>query len=644
MKSALLTFLLLFAFHSIATAQNVVVYQSDFSQGVNGGTIAPGVTINWSTSNPRPGLTSPVQTVTAPLDGRVFLGQFGVQDVMLSLQGFPAHDSITLTFDFYAINTWDGNYTGRNPSDTSDDSVRDQPDIFGLDADGTDTLLYATFCNNINFGQTQSYPDTAKYLLNGPNNENPAESGALSTGQLNFPNPLGHKIGIFGAEDAEYHMTYTFANSDSFVQLIFIGKMVDGKFDSLSDENWGIDSVVVRAICTPPLAVIVLNNPRQLCEGDSVTLIASPVGLNYKWLKNSQTLPVASNSITVSDSGIYSLIVSNACGSSDSTAITVTVNPVPVAAITGSNTICAGNSTVLKASPAGLSYQWEKNGRLQTVISDSLLVTDTGEYTLIASNSSGCSDSTYVTVSVASAPVAAITGIRSFCAGSSTILRASPSGFNYKWLKNSQDLPVTSDSITVSDSGIYSVIVSNASGCSDSTSISISNASPVASITASDTITSEGTSLSASNGVAYLWSNGDTTQTISVSKAGSYFVAVTDTNGCISTSSVFDFVPICGEESLEEALRGSIITIDGIIPNPSSFSTTLCYSLPTESSVSITIYDALGRIVALPVGSEMEVGGRHEASFDTKDFPPGLYTCCLNIGDAVMTTKMVVVR
>jgi Concanavalin A-like lectin/glucanases superfamily/FG-GAP-like repeat/HYR domain/IPT/TIG domain/Secretion system C-terminal sorting domain len=42
--------------------------------------------------------------------------------------------------------------------------------------------------------------------------------------------------------------------------------------------------------------------------------------------------------------------------------------------------------------------------------------------------------------------------------------------------------------------------------------------------------------LTASAGVSYLWSNGATTQSISVSDAGSYSVAVIDANGCTATS------------------------------------------------------------------------------------------------------------
>ncbi|HET6402663.1 MAG TPA: T9SS type A sorting domain-containing protein [Candidatus Kapabacteria bacterium] len=80
-------------------------------------------------------------------------------------------------------------------------------------------------------------------------------------------------------------------------------------------------------------------------------------------------------------------------------------------------------------------------------------------------------------------------------------------------------------------------------------------------------------------------------------------------------------------------------------PNPASASVTLHYSLDGESTVSITIYDALGRVVARPVLGEMESAGAHEALFDTNSLPPGLYSCRLQLaGGAEMVAKMVVMR
>ncbi|MFN5505623.1 MAG: hypothetical protein ACK48O_02680, partial [Flavobacteriia bacterium] len=46
----------------------------------------------------------------------------------------------------------------------------------------------------------------------------------------------------------------------------------------------------------------------------------------------------------------------------------------------------------------------------------------------------------------------------------------------------------------------------------------------------------ESMNLQASNAFSYLWSNGATTQTTTVSTSGNYTVTVTGNNGCVATS------------------------------------------------------------------------------------------------------------
>ncbi len=109
----------------------------------------------------------------------------------------------------------------------------------------------------------------------------------------------------------------------------------------------------------------------------------------------------------------------------------------------------------------------------------------------------------------------------------------------------------------------------------------------------------------------------------------------------VGTVEIFDPTPTSVAES--SGIGSSTILI-GNYPDPTSSAMTLQYSLANESSVSITIYDALGRIVARPVVGEMESAGEHEASFATEDLPPGRYSCRLSAGWSEMFAKMVVVR
>ena len=69
---------------------------------------------------------------TSP-NGRHFLGEFGNQKVSLTLKGLPAHNIVTVQFDLYIIETWDGNNSSFGP------------DVWRLDVDGGPTLLHTTF-------------------------------------------------------------------------------------------------------------------------------------------------------------------------------------------------------------------------------------------------------------------------------------------------------------------------------------------------------------------------------------------------------------------------------------------------------------------------------------------------------------------
>ena len=129
-------------------------------------------------------------------------------------------------------------------------------------------------------------------------------------------------------------------------------------------------------------------------------------------------------------------------------------------------------------------------------------------------------------------------GPTTFCAGGSVTLTSSP-GTSYLWSTGA-----TTSSITVTSAGSYTVKVTNSGGC-QSTSSAIIVA--VNALPATPTITADGpttfctggsVTLTSSPGTGYLWSNGATTSSITVSTAGSYTVRVTNGNGCQSASSV----------------------------------------------------------------------------------------------------------
>ena len=193
--------------------------------------------------------------------GRMFLGRAdgnptlgNSNDVLkLSLSGLAAHDKVTVSFDVYVLNSWDGNGPlGNFPLGPFG------PDLFGVTiagaAPGTVSSFITTF-SNLNGGEAGSDP-IAGVLQSypGPFPTLPGSapfSGALEVGTLGYDFFGGGP----GDDDSVYRLSLTFAHSDSSLALSFFGSGLQ----DLSDESWGLDnmSVDVNAVPLPaPVALL----------------------------------------------------------------------------------------------------------------------------------------------------------------------------------------------------------------------------------------------------------------------------------------------------------------------------------------------------------------------------------------------------
>src|SRR5207247_586962 len=137
----------------------------------------------------------------------------------------------------------------------------------------------------------------------------------------------------------------------------------------------------------------------------------------------------------------------------------------------------------------------------------------------------------------APAPTITPSGPTTFCAPGTVALTAS-AGLSWLWSNGA-----TTQSITVSASGSFTVTVTAAGGCtatSAASTVTVNNPPPAPTITPSGPTTfctGGNVTLSAPSGMAaYAWSNGATTQSITVSSTGNYSVTVTDAAGCSATS------------------------------------------------------------------------------------------------------------
>lgn len=78
-------------------------------------------------------------------------------------------------------------------------------------------------------------------------------------------------------------------------------------------------------------------------------------------------------------------------------------------------------------------------------------------------------------------------------------------------------------------------------------------------------------------------------------------------------------------------------------PNPFNPSTTIEFAIPQADRVKLTIYDILGRQVAILVDERMEAG-RHAVTFDASKFATGVYLYSLETAEKTINKKMMFVK
>ena len=142
------------------------------------------------------------------------------------------------------------------------------------------------------------------------------------------------------------------------------------------------------------------------------------------------------------------------------------------------------------------------------------------------------SDTATTSISIDTIPVVSAGADVAICTGNSTVLTAS-GATTYSWSTGQTGASITVDPTT---NTTYTVTGFNGA-CSATDSVDVT-VYPLPSVSISGTLTyciGSNTTLDAGSFVSYLWSNGETTQTISAT-AGSYTVTVTDSNGCSNTS------------------------------------------------------------------------------------------------------------
>lgn len=341
----------------------------------------------------------------------------------------------------------------------------------------------------------------------------------------------------------------------------------------ISTTSAGI-TVSVTPSVTPDIVIASDDTDNSICTGTNVTFTATPTNggssPSYQWKINGAN--VGTNLSTFTSSSLNNndivtcVLTSNATCPSPLTAtsnsISMTVNTAATASVTissndANNSICAGTSVTFTATAVNGGttpiFQWKINGsnvgtNSSTFTSTSLANGDQITCSLTSSNACGTStvNSNLITFTVNASPTIAIGSVTnpSSCGNNDGSIQITGSGtgtLSWTGTVNSSlttTLPTTVNNLSA---GSYSFVFTNT--CSSNTVSSSLNdpGAPVApTISASGSLTfcqGGSVNLTSSSTTNNVWSSGQTTQSITVTTSGNYYVTKT-VAGCSSSSNI----------------------------------------------------------------------------------------------------------
>ncbi len=364
--------------------------------------------------------------------------------------------------------------------------------------------------------------------------------------------------------------------------------------------------------------------------------------------------------------GTYSLVVTANGISSDPISFT----PIPVLSSTlNPPTICSNIAfTYTPASPVnGATFTWTRaavTGISNAAVTDPqsidpnevLINTTSGALSVVYAytiTSGTCSNTQDVTVLVAPAVIASISGASTICHGDvSTLTANGEPGISYQWMKGNMNLAdATNQTFDARKSGMYKVYESNVYGCTSTSSfITITVLpTPIAVITPLgnlDICQAGSVNLHATDGIGntYQWLKGGnniagaTDQIYTATLTGTYKVMITGSNGCIKTSKGVKVTKSCRESVAENTLA---ITQFSIYPNPAEDESAIQITLPGLTRVILKVYDESGKEIET-LCNDYLTQGDHSIPFIAAHFATGIYIVKMTTDMEIKSEKLIV--
>jgi len=417
---------------------------------------------------------------------------------------------------------------------------------------------------------------------------------SISTGTITITSPSGP-----GMTYSINSSTYT--NTTGVFNSVAPGIYTVTARNSNGCTSPGTNVTINSQPSTPSAPIVTLTQPTCSVSTGTIT-ITSPTGSGMTYSINGSTYTNTTGVFNSVTPGTYTVTARNSNGcTSPGTNTTINSQPstpsAPIATL-AQPTCSMSTGTITITSPSGSGMTYSINGSTYTNTSGVFNSVPSGNYTLTARSSAGCTSSgTIVTINdqplTPTAPI--VTLIQPTCSISTgTITITSPTGSGMTYSINGSSYTNTTGVFNSVASGTYTITARNSSGCtSPVTNVTINSqpstpTAPIATLTQPTCSISTGTITITSptgSGMAYSINGSTYSNTSGIFTSitpGTYTITARNLSGCTSAGTIVTInsqpaTPIITNQSTSILSGGTFTVTPGGVP----VGTTYTWTTPT---------------------------------------------------------------
>ena len=507
------------------------------------------------------------------------------------------------------------------------------PDI--LVCPGIDTTLYIgsdwqqILWNDLSSGDSLNILFEGVYYvnvtdLNGCSANDTLSFGYVDQDQVN----LGNDITICQGAEAIFNIgtysNYLWHNGSSDIQ--YISSSEETVWVEVKDSNGCISKDTAQVFISDSLPVN-LGPDSDFCEGDSIVLNSGypETGYTFTW-STSET----NSDIILHSSGTYHVLVEDLVGCIGRDTVVITMNTRPMINLGVDKQICNGSTNLFNAGAGWVSTVWNTSDT-----SASITVRDGGYYSVTVQDMNGCLSSDTASLAVYDNPSPDLGDDQIICSSSSALFTVL-NYVSYVWHNGD-----TQESYSSNQEGSVYVTVTDSNGCSGSDTAEIILREELNVDLGPDLDTCNQTSMNLYSGYTssqytFLWNTGETSQDILINSSGTYFVRVTDINGCHGSDTIL--ISLHQTPFVDLGSDTTICAGDSIFLDPGSGWSDIIWSdgylgqinfLETEGNYSVRVIDSNGcegtdeiiltvnSVPAMSLGPDVEVCPGEKVTFST---------------------------